>query len=174
MARTFISVIILLAFLGGALYVGLNQSTATEERAEVGYRAPSFQVETPTGETLDVGTLIGTQPVFINFFESWCPPCRAEMPHIQEAYTQYGDKVAFIILDPLTSESLKDMLDYIEEEGFTFPVYIDDNKATVARMYRVGAFPTSFFINKKGEIVNMQPGAMTKDYLEAMLEQLSK
>lgn len=174
MARTFISILILLALLGGALYMSLNQSTAVEERAELGYRAPAFQVETPTGEVMDVGTLIGKQPIFINFFESWCPPCRAEMPHIQEAYTQYGDQVAFIILDPLTSEEMKDMLQYIEENAFTFPVYVDDQKSTVARMYRVGAFPTSFFINKKGEIINIYPGAMSRDYLQSMMRQLVK
>lgn len=174
MARTFLSVLILLALLGGALFVSLNQSTAVEERAELGYRAPAFHVEKPSGESLDVGTLIGKQPIFINFFESWCPPCRAEMPHIQEAYTKYGDQVAFIIIDPLTSESMTDMLHYIEQSGFTFPVYVDDNKATVARMYRVGAFPTSFFINKKGEIINIYPRAMTKDYLESMMRQLVK
>ncbi|MBE3596665.1 MAG: TlpA family protein disulfide reductase [Hydrogenibacillus sp.] len=175
MKRTFIIVLFLVAMIGFALYQNSQNSVPKEARAEEGYLAPGFTIEALNdGTVLDVGAVIGQKPIFINFWESWCPPCRAEMPYIQQAYEQYGEEVVFVMINPMTSDTLANAKAYLAEERFTFPVYLDDNKNSVARLYRTSAFPTSFFIDRHGRIIARYPKAMSEEYLQTLMQKISK
>ncbi|MBE3562281.1 MAG: TlpA family protein disulfide reductase [Hydrogenibacillus schlegelii] len=177
MKRTVVSVLALLLLLGVAIYWNTREGvrTAREVRAEEGYRAPGFTIEAlDGGGVLDVGALIGQKPIFINFWESWCPPCRAEMPYLQKAYEEYGQDVVFVMINPMTSDTLANAKAFLAEERYTFPVYLDDKDGSVTRLYRVGAFPTSFFIDRNGVIIARHMGAMSEEVVETLMKKIAR
>ncbi len=103
----------------------------------------------------------GGKPSFINIWASWCPPCKVEMPHIQEAYEKYGDRVNFLMVNLTETDDLDKMKDYLSTEGYTFPVLLDE-KGEVADRYGVISIPVTYAVDDKGVIIHKQMGAMTR------------
>lgn len=95
--------------------------------------------------------------IFLNFWASWCPPCRAEMPSIQKLYED-SDKDKFVILAVDVRENEKKVKDFVKRKGYTFPILFDGD-GKVARKYRVRAFPTTYIIDQKGKVLSMLEGA---------------
>ena len=105
------------------------------------------------GNTYKIGDFKGNV-ILINFWASWCPPCRAEMPAFQKLYNDYGNKMSFLfIADDLEDKVLK----YLSEFNYQLPVYF--MKSASSQNFSIGSFPTTFVINKKGEIVVNKKGA---------------
>jgi thiol-disulfide isomerase/thioredoxin len=94
--------------------------------------------------------------VFLNIWATWCPPCVAEMPAIQELYNKYNgnNQIVFIML---SNEDTQKVSNFIKKEGYTFPVYI--NHYTIPEIFQTNSIPTTFVISKSGEIVINQVGA---------------
>lgn len=92
--------------------------------------------------------------VFINFWATWCPPCRAEMPGIEKLYKEYGDRVVFLMIAGDTPQKVKA---YIGSNGYTFPVLIQSSAAPPALRSR--SIPTTFIIDREGNIVLRHKGA---------------
>lgn len=113
--------------------------------------------------------------VFINFFATWCPPCRGEMPDINELYKEYGenkeDVIILIMAAPNVSRegSKEDIVKYLDENNFEFPVLMDEGGKFLNR-YQVSAFPTTFIVNENGEFVKKTSGAMNKATMEKIIE----
>ncbi len=147
-----------------------KQTEVRDTRPEQNFLAPDFQLTNSQGEVVQLAKLQG-KPVFINFWASWCPPCKAEMPVIQTAYEKYKEEIVFISINVTIDEQSKDdPLKFLQDGGYTFPVYwddADDIKKTVAYRYLIRSIPTSFFIDKSGMIKYKVIGAVN----EAMLEQ---
>lgn len=119
--------------------------------------------------------------VFINFWATWCPPCKEELPDIEELYKEYNlnqDEVVFIgITNPSTDEypnnsdgSIEEINAFLEENGYTFPVLFDET-GEVLGDYNISAFPTTFMIDKEGNIFGYVPGKMTKDIMVNIINQ---
>ncbi|MBN1882318.1 MAG: TlpA family protein disulfide reductase [Deltaproteobacteria bacterium] len=127
----------------------------------VGDAAPEFTIETLDGKTVSLSDYRG-KVVFLNFWASWCPPCKAEMPSIESL----KDKMAgcdFVILavsvDSGNQEKIVSKVqNYIDDNGFTFEVLID-NEQTLARDYGVTSVPTTFILDESGEVVEVSRGA---------------
>lgn len=176
MRRTIVSVVILLALLSITLYLNLykTESNETKESNEIkakkGNHAPNFTLESLEGESITLSELKG-KPIFINFWASWCDPCKLEMPHIQAAYDQYGDQIQFIMINAIEVDSLEDVQSYLNEAGLDFPVY-PDHKDVVHQKYQVNGWPTSFFINRNGRIVEIVMGTMTKEKLNRSINMI--
>ena len=147
-----------------------TEATQATEVTEPANLAPDFTVEDVDGNAVKLSDFQG-KPVVLNFWASWCGPCKAEMPEFEAAYQTYGEEVQFVMVDLVSGRSeTKEMgMAVIEEAGYTFPVFFDVNQeASIA--YEISAIPMSVFIDAKGEIVMQQVGMMSAEALEQAIQ----
>ncbi len=131
-----------------------------------GALAPDFVVSDPDGNPIQLSAYRGKR-VLLNFWATWCPPCRVEMPALQEAYTSYaGDD--FVILAINYLESSEDIKAFLQSNGLTFPVGIDSS-GEVFRSYRVASIPTSLFLDRNGVVLAVYRGPLTKEAIDQVL-----
>ena len=123
--------------------------------------APEFTIMTLDGETVSLSDYRG-KVVFLNFWASWCPPCRAEMPSIESLKTKMDDcdfEILAVSVDSGNQEKIINKVQtYIDDNGFTFEVLID-NEMIVAKNYGVISVPTTFILDESGVIVEISRGA---------------
>ena len=135
----------------------------------VGALAPDFTLPTPYGETVKLNELRG-QPVLVNFWATWCPPCRRQMPYLQAAFEEKGQEVKFIAIN--VGEGSGTVRQYIDYTGIGFTVALDRNRA-VASAYNIRIYPTTFLVDEKGVIKHITLGAFrSKNEVMAVLEGL--
>jgi thiol-disulfide isomerase/thioredoxin len=137
------------------------------ERPEVGADAPDFVLrDVVDGETLrSLSDYEGT-PVVLNWYASWCGPCKRELPLFQEASVALEGEVTFLAVNLF--EPQERALSILEELGVTFPAVLDSSGAVTDR-WRVSLMPHTFFINAEGVLVSQQVGEVTEDVLETRL-----
>lgn len=153
--------------------VPAEAASARSDRAplpQTGFAAPDFTLETLNGQTVSLLSLRG-QAVLINFWATWCPPCRAEMPAIQQVYDRYRDR-GFTVLAVNLQESDAQVAAFAEQLGLTFPIPMDRSGSVFAQ-YRVRALPSTFFIDKRGIIQNVTVGGpMAEAFIESHVADL--
>ncbi len=138
----------------------------------VGQRAPDFTLTTTGGKAVSLSNFRG-RPVVLNFWATWCPPCREEMPAIQSFYEKRGREIQVLAVNLTASEkSAAHVKDFLKAGGYTFPVLLDTRNST-AQEYLVRAIPTTFFIDREGIIRDIHTGPMTVEMLEKAVEKLS-
>ncbi|MEQ6375553.1 redoxin domain-containing protein [Bacillaceae bacterium S4-13-56] len=136
----------------------------------VGKQAPDFTLKTLDGETVSLSDFRG-QKVMINFWATWCPPCRAEMPDMQKFYED--EKVVILAVNLTETESSKDdVYDFRKEFGLTFPILIDEN-LDVGTQYQIRPIPTSFMIDTEGIIQHKATGPMNYEQMVEELKQMN-
>jgi cytochrome c biogenesis protein CcmG, thiol:disulfide interchange protein DsbE len=137
----------------------------------VGQSAPNFTLTTLEGNEVTLTDFRG-RAVLINFWASWCVPCRLEMPALQQAYTALKDKGLVILgINRTYVDELPDVTAFVDEFKLTFPILLDINDA-VNTDYQVLGLPTSIFINREGVVAHMQIGAMTKSDLKKLIDDI--
>ena len=136
---------------------------------DLGLPAPDFSLTNLGGETIKLSDYLG-RTMLINFFATWCVPCRQEMRAIEAAYQKH-QRDGFIVLAIDVEESRSSVVPFIEELGLTFVVLIDSS-GEVTHKYNVRAFPTSFFIDEQRIIRAMQFGPMDEEIIETNLAQI--
>ncbi len=140
---------------------------------EIGHPAPDFTLNDIEGNPFRLSDLRG-KVVFINFWATWCPPCRAEMPEIEAVYQEYKDKDVVVVgVDILVSEILKgydenDVRRFVQQGGYSW-TFVLDTTGEVTNSYGIIYIPTSFFLDKEGIIRAVTIGPMTKRAMEAKL-----
>lgn len=144
-----------------------GEELARTPAPRIGYPAPAFTLNNLDGKQVKLSDFQG-QTVFLNFFASWCPPCRAEMPDILATYEENKLKGVVVVGVDLQEEA-QIVRDYAGNVGLTFPIVLDRTGQTSA-LYRITAIPTSFFIDRDGVIREMQIGAMSKSLMLAKLK----
>lgn len=119
--------------------------------------------------------------VFLNFWATWCPPCKSEMPDIQALYEKYGeneeDLIVLGVANPKTDDApynqdgtVEEVTAYLEENGLTFPVVMDTT-GELFSWYGISAFPTTFMIDANGNVYGYVSGALTADIMESIVTQ---
>jgi cytochrome c biogenesis protein CcmG/thiol:disulfide interchange protein DsbE len=126
----------------------------------IGRTAVAFNLQTLDGASIALESFRG-KPLVINFFASWCDPCREEMPLIKELATA-GAKQGFSVLGIAVEDSRAAMTEYRQEAKLIFPIALDLN-STVKRAYRIFGPPATFFIDKQGIIRDMVFGPITRE-----------
>lgn len=136
----------------------------------VGQQAPDFKLKSVTGADVALSAL-RDKPVFLNFWATWCPPCRAEMPDLQAMYKKYGSRMHFLAVN--VQESTGEVTGFLKSNKYTFPVVLD-NKGSVTGKYFVNGIPTSLVIDTKGVIQGKNVGALSASQLEALIRKVLK
>lgn len=134
--------------------------------------AKNFTVYTDEGEARQLIDLRG-KPAVINFFASWCGPCKSEMPYFDEAYAAYGDQIEFMMVDLCAygNDSKDNAKKLVAEGGWSFPVYFD-TEGSAATAYAIRSMPMTIFVTADGELADKQIGAMTQAQLQAQIDAL--
>jgi len=136
-----------------------------QKEEDVDYSAPDFSVVDAKGIEYKLSDFEG-KPVILNFWASWCGPCKSEMPDFEEVYLEYKDSVHFLMVN-LTDgyqETMESAQKLISEKGYTFPVYFD-TKMEAANAYYVYSIPQTFFIDKEGNLVAYAQSMVSKEIL---------
>ena len=138
-----------------------------------GFLAPDFELVTLDGETVALSDYRG-KTVLVNFWASWCPPCRSEMPAMEKIYQQNSaEEFVILAVNDTRQDNLTNITDFVIEQGLTFPILLD-NTGEVSAQYQVHSLPTSFFINQNGIIQEIVIGGMNEALLITRFEKLSE
>ncbi len=148
-----------------------SQSTQTqqaeEEQAEqTENKALDFIVYDEEGEQVKLSDFYG-KPIVLNFWASWCPPCKEEMPYFETVNSEYGQDVQFLMVNMVGSradETEHVASDFITQSGYTFPVFYDTNQ-DAAYTYGVYSLPTTYFIDENANIIAGAQGSISEEML---------
>ncbi len=152
-----------------------TQTTEQEEEERETVPAPDFTLVDQYGKEHTLSEYKG-KTIFLNFWGTWCPPCRSEMPEIQKLYEKYGSNEENLIVlgiaapkygDEGTVEKIKE---FLSENKYTFPVVMDETAEMFYR-YGISAFPTTFMIDVSGNVYGYVQGAITGDIMESIVQQ---
>jgi len=142
-----------------------------EEGAQVGKLAPVFQFRENEDTIVSLQDFRG-KGVVLNFWATWCGPCRMEMPLLQEVYEQNKDRSSLVILTVNGGESTSSVSEFMIANGLSFPVLLDTSRQ-ITTAYNVRAIPTTYFIDKDGIIQYIKIGAITsRAEVEVLLDKI--
>lgn len=151
-----------------------NEDSAKDSSSEENQlvTAPNFTAYDIDGNSINLTDFFG-KPIIVNFWASWCGPCKMEMPDFNEAYTTYKDEINFLMINMTdgSRETVEKASSFITESGYIFPVYYDTDYSA-AITYSVSSLPTTYFINVKGELVAHARGAIDADTLQKGIDMI--
>ena len=157
-----------------------------EDKKDV-YPAPDFELSDQFGNTHTLADYRG-KVIFLNFWATWCPPCRHEMPDIQRLYEKYqgaeatdgtstavGEESEVVVLgvafpDHGGEGSVEDISNFLSENGYTYPVLMDTS-AELAAVYGISAYPTTYMIDRDGNLFGYVTGAIDGSMMESIVQQ---
>ena len=149
-----------------------STEAATEAAEEESTLAPDFTVYDEAGNPHKLSDFRG-KPVILNFWATWCGPCKNEMPEIQAAFGEYGAEINFLIVN--LTDGVRDTVEqaagYIAEQGYTFPVYFDTDDYSHS-LYGVTSIPLTFFIDSEGNFLAYYLGSMSADIMQQGIDLL--
>ena len=134
--------------------------------------APDFTVYDSEGNPVKLSDYFG-KPIVLNFWASWCGPCKMEMPDFNEKSQELDGKVQFLMINMTdgSRETVESALAFIEEQGYTFPVFFDTS-SEAAYTYGVYSLPTTYFIDADGYAVTMASGAINAETLQRGIDMI--
>ena len=135
-------------------------------------QAPDFTVYDLEGNAVNLSDFFG-KPMIVNFWASWCGPCKMEMPDFNEAYQIYGEDITFLMVNMTdgSRETVDIASSFIEESGYVFPVYFDTDYSA-AITYSVSSLPTTYFIDAQGNLIAQARGAIDAATLQQGIEMI--
>ncbi|RKH38159.1 TlpA family protein disulfide reductase [Corallococcus sicarius] len=172
-AKTVLSVVAVLG-LGALAFLGVREAQRKRLMPD-GVSPPAFQMEKHEGGSLALADLKG-RVVMLDFWATWCPPCREEMPSLVKLAKEYESQgLVFVAASRDDGATAKQEVDYFlqrfQPELRPYVVYADDN---VARAFQVNALPTLYFLDADGKVVDAQRGMLSEDGLRRRIERALK
>ena len=154
-----------------------NQSGKSEKEV---FPSIDFTLTDQYGNTHTLSDYKG-KVVFLNFWATWCPPCIKEMPDIEKIFAEYGknedDVIILGVANPSSAEfpnnadeSKEDVIKFLDENDYTFPVVFDET-GDLLKEYFINAFPTTYLINKDGNIFGYAAAMLSKDMMDSVIGQ---
>ena len=175
------TIIILIVLLVGGAWIVDSRESGVEpqnflltEAPLVGHLAPDFTAQTTANESYALSDYIdrnGTngRPVVLNFWASWCGPCRMEMPAFERASLKYADQAAILGINQ--AESAETIKRFAQTTGVTYPLLVDEDQA-INNKYAVLNLPTTIFVDGEGVIREVFVGTMNQAVLEDKINSL--
>jgi peroxiredoxin len=167
MRRSLILALCLALFLTACGTKGQESQAAVLQKGQM---APDFTLTAMSGQTVTLSKLRG-QKVFLNFWASWCPPCKREMPDLQAMSRKYEDKVKLYGVNITADDTLERAEMFVLEQALTFPQLLD-KEGTVQKAYFAFTVPVSVTIDEEGKIVEYRRGQLTHEQMEQMFQTL--
>jgi thiol-disulfide isomerase/thioredoxin len=151
-----------------------SSTTAPTDTTEPLLLAPDFLVYDENGNEVHLYDYIG-KPIVLNFWASWCGPCKMEMPDFNERYLQLGDEIHFLMINMTDGarETISIASAFIAEQGYQFPVFYDTT-GSAAMTYGAYSLPTTFFIDAQGHAIAQAVGAIDADTLQQGIDMITK
>ncbi|MFF2455669.1 MULTISPECIES: TlpA disulfide reductase family protein [Peribacillus] len=164
MLKKIIASVALLSLITVAIVQAMdNEPKGNDEKdalggLEIGAKAPNFSLKTLDGKQVELSDYKGKK-VMLNFWATWCPPCKKEMPDMEKYAQQAGDDVVVLAVN---IDPENDVQAFVEDNGITFTIPLDSQSAKnpVNERYRILSIPTTYFIDKEGIIRNKVISAM--------------
>ena len=144
----------------------------TQENESEKILAPDFTVYDLDGNEVHLSDFIG-KSVVLNFWASWCSPCKMEMPDFNEKYLEIGEEVQFLIINMTdgSRETVETASAFIAEQGYSFPVFYDTDQDAAAT-YGVYSLPTTYFIDEEGNAIAQATGAIDEETLQQGIDMI--
>ena len=147
-----------------------NEAISNEPTPVAGHPAPDFALKNLEGETVQLSDFKG-KPVIVNFWATWCGPCRAEFPEFQRVAEEKGENLVIIGVNNTANDTPDYVPDFVQEFGITFPIVLDET-GEVVKTYRVLGLPTTVFIDSKGIVKEVFTGPINKTYIEGKFAEM--
>jgi peroxiredoxin len=182
--KNIIVIVGLMGLLGWTVYHNFladlqvkQKQTSAADHAEVGIEegkiAPDFELKTIGGKTIKLSELKGKK-VILNFWATWCPPCKTEMPHMQSFYEEAaGSDIEVLAVNLTAGEKNQQVVEtFADEYGISFPILLDEDGQT-SGMYRVVTIPTTYMIDSNGIIQEKIVGPMNKEMMNKLVNRIN-
>lgn len=166
MKRILSVLLVLTLVLGGCAFTPDTQTT----EATNGPTAPDFVVYDLQGNPVKLSDFFG-KPIVLNFWASWCGPCKMEMPDFNEKYLELGDKVQFLMVGITdgSRDTVEKASGFIAQTGYQFPVFYDTD-LDASNTYRVSSIPTTYFIDARGNVLTRAVGMLSAAGLQSGID----
>lgn len=168
-----LGLVIVLAVIAIVQQFATAEMTAlpTEEKPQIGYLAPSFELDTLEGGTLGISRGEREKAVILNFWASWCDPCRLEAPFLVDIYDKYNEELEIYAVNGTEYDKMAGIEAFVKQYQYKFPVLLD-RKSEVFNRYEVPGYPTSVFIDRNGVIQDIVIGLPGHEEFEKRVSKL--
>jgi len=148
----------------------IPENAQTQTRSAKSWSGADFTVTDAAGNAVRLSDMEG-RPVVLNFWASWCPPCRAEMPEFNLVHGELGDEVVFMMVNLTGSngETVSSASKFVRDSGYGFPVYYDTT-GQAGDAYGIRSIPATYFIDGTGKVVSSQVGTLSEAALRRGIE----
>lgn len=161
-------IILAIVMLAGGLTIG-KALFRNVKAPVIGDKAPGFSVKGLDGQTYTLAELAG-KPVVLNFWGTFCLPCKEEMPALQRQAEKWAP-LGVVVVGMNLGEDAATVSSFIEEYGISFPIYMDEDDK-IRKQYGVSQYPTTFFIQSDGTVNRIKIGKMDEAYIEEAIAAL--
>lgn len=165
---TFIVFVGVITYVGTEVFYTFKESKQREPIRSM--QATDFSLTTLDGRNQTLHEEQG-KIVILNFWASWCEPCKIEMPHFQTIYEQYEQDLEILAVNYTTKDKLKDVKNFVQNHALTFPILLDET-GDISTMYGAFALPTTIILDRTGTIAHEIIGPLDEAALETLIKKL--